>query len=687
MAITLECAAVAGAVGSAGGGLAAAQASGGHHGGAVVAASGDGLYVSNVDGTGLRRLTYDGSDDDPVWSPDAEWVAFDRLLPNLSYGVMVVRRDGSGLRRLATGSEPTWSPDGRRVAFDDNSGSNDFSYVIGADGTSARRLGEGYSAYWSPDGGRVALAASADGVTLLFTAADGSSEVQVAGGESTGWSWAPDSRRFAYGVKDDPHVYVADSVTGQRTAVVTMPGSVQDVDWSPDGKTIVVEYGSGAGDDRIDLVTLSGAARTPLGQGSTPYWSEDGSRLAFTRPRQGESAPTQIVTVDASGSDEHLVASARSDECFRPFPWLQWTDATALLFLHPRASTDSCDIWHGTVGGAAVATTHAYPTGADFRWPDWTQADVDPNPVETYPTVTLSPTRQLDLKQPVGDLVASEGAAAFTSAADEGPLSVWARSGAVTKLRGSTVDTERDELAYAGGVAAWVEDNGAAPATYSLIIDGDRGATSVQALYEGDNVDLGNLYGDGDLLLYNTWGWRRNAGRLTRTNGALWRIDNSKRKLVVRGPDALDLVDVDSDRIAVLRPDGTLALLDARGRRLDSFRIGAAGVNAVRLTDSDAVVQRATAIEVWNLRSHRRVRRYPISEALGAATLQTAGHGYAIYGEGIALHLLRLSDGENQVINLPDEEGPANAVFAGNGFYYAYNTAGTRLGHVRYARP
>jgi hypothetical protein len=187
----------------------------------------------------------------------------------------------------------------------------------------------------------------------------------------------------------------------------------------------------------------------------------------------------------------------------------------------------------------------------------------------------------------------------------------------VTKLRGSTVDTVRDELAYAGGVAAWVEDNGAAPATYSLIVDGDRGATSVQALYEGDNVDLGNLYGDGDLLLYNTWGWRRNAGRLTRTNGALWRIDDSKRKLVVRGSDALDLVDVDSDRIAVLRPDGTLALLDARGRRLDSFRIGAAGVNAVRLTDSDAVVQRATAIEVWNLRSHRRVRRYPISEALG----------------------------------------------------------------------
>jgi hypothetical protein len=31
----------------------------------------------------------------------------------------------------------------------------------------------------------------------------------------------------------------------------------------------------------------------------------------------------------------------------------------------------------------------------------------------------------------------------------------------------------------------------------------------------------------------------------------------------VRGPDALDLVEVDSDLNAVLCPDGTLALLDA----------------------------------------------------------------------------------------------------------------------------
>ncbi|HEV8102269.1 MAG TPA: hypothetical protein VGP69_00890 [Gaiellaceae bacterium] len=40
-----------------------------------------------------------------------------------------------------------------------------------------------------------------------------------------------------------------------------------------------------------------------------------------------------------------------------------------------------------------------------------------------------------------------------------------------------------------------------------------------------------------------------------------------------RGPDALDLVDVDSDRNAVLRPDGTIALLDARFKTIEQGRL------------------------------------------------------------------------------------------------------------------
>ena len=71
------------------------------------------LYVVNVDGTGLRRLTnHPGIDTSPTWSPLGHQVAFtsDR---SGSPQIYVVDADGTGLRRITFESycdRPTWSP-------------------------------------------------------------------------------------------------------------------------------------------------------------------------------------------------------------------------------------------------------------------------------------------------------------------------------------------------------------------------------------------------------------------------------------------------------------------------------------------------------------------------------------------------------------------------------------------------
>jgi Tol biopolymer transport system component len=79
------------------------------------------LYVVNLDGSGLHRITPWGfCDDDGSWSPDGTEIVFEK--PGGS--IFVVHPDGTGLTKipLATNSRSfagdiSWSPDGRKIVF------------------------------------------------------------------------------------------------------------------------------------------------------------------------------------------------------------------------------------------------------------------------------------------------------------------------------------------------------------------------------------------------------------------------------------------------------------------------------------------------------------------------------------------------------------------------------------------
>ncbi|MEO0268561.1 MAG: hypothetical protein ABIN73_02325 [candidate division WOR-3 bacterium] len=84
-----------------------------------------------------------------------DWVAFSILGEDGEYEIWVIRRDGTGLRRLTKGNWPDFSPDAKKIVFERDDG----LYIINIDGTGEHRIVNDPRANypdWSSDGGRIA---------------------------------------------------------------------------------------------------------------------------------------------------------------------------------------------------------------------------------------------------------------------------------------------------------------------------------------------------------------------------------------------------------------------------------------------------------------------------------------------------------------------------------------------------
>jgi Tol biopolymer transport system component len=90
------------------------------------------LFIVNANGNNEHRFLKlplsSCGDQNPAWSPDAQWVAFDRCVytgPSVGEGerpqrldIWMVQTNGLRLHRvLANGGEPSWSPDGHWIVF------------------------------------------------------------------------------------------------------------------------------------------------------------------------------------------------------------------------------------------------------------------------------------------------------------------------------------------------------------------------------------------------------------------------------------------------------------------------------------------------------------------------------------------------------------------------------------------
>lgn len=243
------------------------------------------VWSVNWDGSRLRNLTVDSTDDDshPDWSPDGTMIVFDSSRSGKSE-IYVMRADGSSVRQLTDSEEdnqePKWSPNGDWVAYHCRQGFQTRICVISPDGQPAGQPIPGTTPEWSPAGSlgqaRLAFLCFDEGHSdICLTRPDGSNTVRLTGSLSDEHSaaWSPDGGWLALvsNLANDVDIYkVCATCPLERTGeplfvrLTDEPQAAGQPAWSPDGSQVTYTDEAGAlmlvNADRSDATYLAGGA-------------------------------------------------------------------------------------------------------------------------------------------------------------------------------------------------------------------------------------------------------------------------------------------------------------------------------------------------------------------------------------------------------------------------------------------
>jgi WD40 repeat protein len=233
--------------------------------------------------------------------------------PSGHQGLATMRPDGSNLVRLsdAAASEAAWSADGRQLAY-----AGIFTVSAGGGRPMLLTSERGTDPAWSP-GGRLLAYAKAESAVAVVDRATGRERVLVRGIRIRDVDWSPDGRTIAY--VNDRDLFTVRADGGRPRRLTNEPAErqegpvlhyehyVDDIDWSPDGRSIVfTEFvnapcdGCGTG---IWRIRPHGRKRTRLTAGSShsgPVWSPDGRVITYCLHSMGE--PSQRLTMRADGT-------------------------------------------------------------------------------------------------------------------------------------------------------------------------------------------------------------------------------------------------------------------------------------------------------------------------------------------------------------------------------------------------
>jgi Tol biopolymer transport system component len=232
--------------------------------------------------------------------------------------ICLINADGTGYQQLTQDGiqhyYPSFSPLGDSILFASNRTGSFEIYLLLLNGSKLFQLTKDIGNAFAPS-------FSTDGENILFLnrAADGPSSIWMMGrtGENprlvfagpqtiVNAAWSPQGDLIAFAMETSAAVYdiftiptgVKDPIPTRRTQ--NIEGITGSLDWSPDGKSILICAGP-AGDKNVYRLDLGDSALTQLtfgGNNAAAAYSSDGEYIVFNSLRNNNQADLFIIRSD-----------------------------------------------------------------------------------------------------------------------------------------------------------------------------------------------------------------------------------------------------------------------------------------------------------------------------------------------------------------------------------------------------
>ena len=295
--------------------------------GRLVFASHNGICIINYDGTGLKKLA-DGSE--ICLSPDGKNVLF-AALGGDKLDIFAVGIDGSSQLNLTqtpvSDSNGQWSPNGFMIAYQSGpSCGSDNIWVMNADGSGKRQVTMDTTAFhtwprWSPDGQQIAFEWRSRSDTryheIHVINVDGTGEMNLASPGSFPVEWCPDDSMLSFR-RETQILLINSDGSGLRPLLPDEPEAVViEVSWSPDGSHLGFPQWKGRVGN-LFVINKNGSGKTKLTQFTRGgvdaiSWSPDGKRIGFSH-----NGALYIMNADGSNLQQITEDMGVTEVCWVP---------------------------------------------------------------------------------------------------------------------------------------------------------------------------------------------------------------------------------------------------------------------------------------------------------------------------------------------------------------------------------